>query len=241
MKTIDIKNKLSALGTPIESICLGDFDVIGKFTAERTRDRSSDLYKSVGAFYRSNYERGILISSLVKAYQIRSVLEIGFGRGYSAVCAAKSMQECGFSDGKIDTIDPNFDKDHINTIHNVFPSSWMQKIRFFSGTSKEVLPHINESYDLVYIDGDHSFEGTKYDWEMCKNKWNKCLLFDDYHLPTKIDPGIQCRDLIDSIEDESKELILMDRRIFFDDRRISSEDLNYGQVLLTKSGLSVSI
>ena len=45
---------------------------------------------------------------------------------------------------------------------------------------------------------------------------------------------IECRKLIDSIEDDTKELIKMDRRIFFDDRGLNDEDIDYGQVLLTK-------
>ena len=240
MKIINIREKLSQLGMPTESFNLGDFDIIGKYTAERQRDRSSSLYKTVGAFYRSNYERGILISALIKKYNISSVLEIGFGRGYSSICAAKALDELGL-DAKIFTIDPNFDKNHISMLKNIFPSSWMERIVFYSGSSRDVLPEIDCNFDLVYIDGDHSYEGTKYDWEMCKNKWNKCLLFDDYHLPSKFDPGIQCRDLIDSIDHPTKELILMDRRIFFDDRQISDEDLDYGQVLLTNTDMSVKM
>ena len=30
----------------------------------------------------------------------------------------------------------------------------------------------------------------------------------------------------------NKELIIMDRRIFFDDRRVKDEDIDYGQVLI---------
>ena len=57
------------------------------------------------------------------------------------------------------------------------------------------------------------------------------------HLPTKESgPEIQCAKLIDTIEDLSKELIIMDRRIFFDDRRYTDEELDYGQVLLTRAG-----
>ena len=33
--------------------------------------------------------------------------------------------------------------------------------------------------------------------------------------------------LIDEINDDTKELIIMDRRIFFDDRRIKDEDIDY--------------
>ena len=233
MKKIDIRQKLEEMGVSQDSIVLGDFDAIGRFTAERTRDRNSPLYKSVGAFYRSNYERGILIYHLISKYKLSSMLEIGFGRGYSSVCAAKAFYDNGI-DGRIVTIDPNFDQNFIRGLQTVFPRQWFECIKFVQGTSKEVLPSINEKFDFVYIDGDHSYEATKFDWEATKDKYNKFLLFDDYHLPDKNDPGIQCQKLIDEIEDDSKELIIMDRRMFFDDRRLKDEEINYGQVLLAK-------
>ena len=45
---------------------------------------------------------------------------------------------------------------------------------------------------------------------------------------------ISCSKVIDKIEDDSKELIIMDRRIFMDDRNLPDEEIQYGQVLLTK-------
>ena len=113
---------------------------------------------------------------------------------------------------------------------------WFKSIQLIKASSAAALPQIPESFDLVYIDGDHSYEGTKVDWLGTKDKFNKFLLFDDYHLPSKNDPGIKCSQAIDEIEDESKELIIMDRRMFFDDRRFTDEQIDYGQVLLTKPG-----
>ena len=235
MKKIDIREKLNNIGASLENIVLGDFDVIGRFTAERTRDANHPLYKSSGHFYRSNYERGILIYYLIKKYKISSMLEIGFGRGYSTFCATKAFKDFGI-DGKITTIDPNFDQNFLKNLTSVFPKSWFDCITFVQGTSRDSLPSLqDQKFDLVYIDGDHSYEETKFDWENTKNLYNKCLLFDDYHLPSKNDPGIQCQKLIDEINDESKELIIMDRRIFFDDRRLADDEIDYGQVLLTKS------
>lgn len=234
MKKIDIRQKLNDIGVSLDDLSLGDFDVIGKLTAERTRDRNHPLYKTTGCFYRSNYERGILIYSLIKKYNISSVLEIGFGRGYSTFCAIKAFHDFGIN-GKVTTIDPNFDENFLNQLTKFFPQSWFECITFLKGTSKDVLPSLQtNNYDFVYIDGDHSYEGTKFDWENTKHLYNKCLLFDDYHLPSKNDPGIQCQKLIDEIDDDSKELIIMDRRIFFDDRRIPDDQIDYGQVLLTK-------
>ncbi len=57
-------------------------------------------------------------------------------------------------------------------------------------------------------------------------------------MPTKGDPGIQCSQLIDEVDDPSKELIIMDRRMFFDDRQLPDDKIDYGQVLLSKPGAS---
>jgi len=233
MKTINIKEKLEEIDVPVESLVLGDFDFIGKFTAERVRDKSDPNFKKYGAFYRSNYERGILIYHLIRQFKLTSFLEIGFGRGYATFCAAKAFHDSGVQ-GEIVTVDPNFDEQLLQALTTVFDPDWFKMVQFMKGPSEQVLPQVNRNFDLIYIDGDHSYHGTKLDWELCKEKFDSFLLFDDYHMPDKNDPGIQCSQLIDEIEDDSKELIVMDRRIFFDDRRFTDDQINYGQVLLTK-------
>jgi len=233
MKITHIKNKLADLDFPLEILSLGDFDAIGEFTAKKNRSPDSELYKKVGCFYRPNYERGLLIYSLVRKYNVKSMLEIGFGRGYGSLCAAKAMDDHGI-DGTITTIDPNFDRNHLQNLSKIFPQSWFAKINFVQGKSVDVLPTLDK-FDMIYIDGDHTYEATKSDWELCKDKWNKVALFDDYHLPSKVsDAGIQCAKVIDQIEDYEKELIIMDRRIFLDDRGMKDEEIDYGQVVLTK-------
>jgi len=234
IKTVGIKEKLEDLGVQLDrDIVLGDFDTIGEYTAKRSRSRGTDLYKSVGCFYRPNYERGILIYSLIKKYNIKSFLEIGFGRGYATFCAAHAMMEADI-DGRIVTVDPAIDEEQLKMLGSVFPKEWFDKIEFIKNRSDAVLPRIEESFDMVYIDGDHSYAGTKSDWEGTKDKFNKCLLFDDYHMPSKDHHDIDCAKVIDEIDDPSKELIIMDRRIFLDDRDYPDEKVDYGQVLLTK-------
>lgn len=235
MKTLNIKEKLESIGVSPDSVVMGDFDQIGEFTAKRDRRPDDPNYKKYGAFYRSNYERGILIYHLIRQYGLTSMLEIGFGRGYAAVCAARAFHDAGVV-GKIVTIDPVIDERYLQALQQVLNPEWFKYLHFAKGLSNQVLPTLNENFDLIYIDGDHSYEGTKYDWEQTKDKWNKFLLFDDYHLPTKDDPGIKCSQLIDEIDDPSKELIIMDRRMFFDDRRFTDDQIDYGQVLLTKPG-----
>ena len=232
IKKVMIHEKLKSLGISVEDLSLGDFDQIGEMTAKKKRDPNSDLYKSVGAFFRPNYERGILIYSLIKHYNVKSFLEIGFGRGYGTMCAALAMSENG--GGKIASIDPNFDQDFLNQLGQVFPQQWFEMIQFIQGKSQDYLPTTKEKFDFIYIDGDHTYTATKRDWELCKDRYNKLLLFDDYHLPGKVQKDIECSNLIDQIEDESKELIIQDRRIFLDDRGYTDDQIDYGQVLLTR-------
>ena len=151
------------------------------------------------------------------------------------MCAALALSENG--GGSIVTIDPALDENFLNDLTERFPKEWFDMIKFIKGKSQEYLAdekQRNEKYDLIYIDGDHTYEATKRDWELCKENYNKFLIFDDYHLPGKVQKDIECSNLIDQIEDESKELIIMDRRIFLDDRGYSDDEIDYGQVLLTR-------
>ena len=43
----------------------------------------------------------------------------------------------------------------------------------------KILPCLDEKFDLVYIDGDHTYDATRKDWEMTKDIYNKFLLFDE--------------------------------------------------------------
>ena len=237
MKKINIRKKLEEIDFSLDQVSLGDFDYIGEFTAKKSRDRNSDLYKNAGCFFRPNYERGILIYALVSKFKIDSYLEIGFGRGYSALCAAKAMVDNGI-DGSVTTIDPNLDEKFLEHISQYFPTTWFKKIKFIKAFSQEAIPNIESSFELVYIDGDYRYEAVKSDWEMLKDRYSKFLLFDDYCQRKQKD--IDCSRVIDEIEDPSKELIVMDRRIFFDDRRMSDDEIDYGQVLLTHTAFNMS-
>jgi predicted O-methyltransferase YrrM len=234
MRTTDIRKKLEELGHPVSSLSLGDFDYIGEFTAKKNRDPSSQLYREKGCFFRPNYERGMLIYALVRKHSVRSYLEIGFGRGYSAVCAAKAMTDAGL-EGTITVVDPVLDEGQISRMSQVFPAAWLSRIRYAKGESAVVLPQIKERFDMVYIDGDHRYEAVKGDWAACREMFDRVALFDDYHLPSRAGQAdIECARAIDEITDFEKELITMDRRIFHDDRGLTDDQIDYGQVLIER-------
>lgn len=235
IKKTHIIEKLNELGYPLSDISLGKFDYIGEFTAKKQRSQENELFSKAGAFYRPNYERGMLIYALIKKYNIKSYLEIGYGRGYSCFCASMAMSECG-SDGKVYTVDPALSQEQVQSLTQVFPSEWFQRINFFRSTSDDFFQNkgLKEAFDMVYIDGDHRYEAVKNDWNNVRPRFNKIALFDDYHLPDKNQKDIEVASVVDSIYDYEKELVITDRRIFHDDRGYSDDQINYGQVLIVK-------
>ena len=232
IKKVFIKEKLLELGYPVEMQNLGLFDEIGELTAKKKRSPDSDLYRSAGAYFRPNYERGLLIYSLIKKYNAKSYLEIGFGRGYSCFCAAMAMSETG---GKVVTVDPFLDENLVQQLKSIFPADWVERISFQRCTSDDYFLRDNNKFDMIYIDGDHRYDFVKRDWENSKERFEKLVLFDDYHLPGKQQKDIEVSSLIDSIEGYEKQLVVMDRRIFLDDRGYKDSEIDYGQVILTKN------
>jgi len=234
MKQIMIQKKLKNMGVFLEDISLGDFDVIGEYTAKKNRTPDKAQYKNAGCFFRPNYERGILMYHLLRKLEFESVLEIGFGRGYATMCMAKAMCDHGIA-GQITTVDPNLNEEFLQQLTKIFPREWFEKINFVKSTGDEYYKsNPDKLFDFVYIDGDHKYEAVKNDWEYAKTHFKKFVLFDDYHMPTKNQKDIECSRVIDDIKDYKKELIIMDRRIFFDDRRIPDDQIDYGQVLVSK-------
>jgi predicted O-methyltransferase YrrM len=238
MKQLNIKQKLENLDVTLDAICLGDFDVIGEYTAKRNRAANDPNYKKTGAFYRSNYERGILVYYLIRQHNLKSMMEIGFGRGYVTLCAAKAFFDAGI-DGTVVTIDPVMDEKFITALTQIFPAEWWKMVKFCKNASQVAVPEMQEQFDLIYVDGDHNYASVKADFENCKDKFNKFLLFDDYCLPSKIDPGLQCQKAIDEINYEAigcsePELVIMDRIIFENDKKLRPDQIDYGQVLFTK-------
>ena len=233
IKKVFIQEKLRDMGVPMSQVCLGDFDYIGELTARKNRSKDSENYHNSGAFFRPNYERGILIYYLIKKFNLESFLEIGYGRGYSCFCDAKAFSELGR--GTVTTVDPNLDEKQVNHLTQFFPEEWFERIKFCKATSDAFFLSNSENYDLIYIDGDHRYEAVKNDWENAKERHNKFVLFDDYEFTGKKIQDIEVAGVVNTINDPSKELIIMDRRIFQDDRNIADKDMQYGQVLISKS------
>lgn len=50
MKKIMIKEKLKNMDVELEDVVMGDFDIIGEYTAKKSRTRDKDQYRKAGCF-----------------------------------------------------------------------------------------------------------------------------------------------------------------------------------------------
>ncbi len=99
----------------------------------------------------SGHFQGRLLSMLTHLVQPKCILEIGTYTGYSALCMAEGLQK----EGKIITIDCNEDLTHFT--NEVFEKSeYATQIDFRCGDALELIPTLNETFDLVFIDADKS-------------------------------------------------------------------------------------
>ena len=151
-----------------------------------------------------NYERGILLYSLIAKYKPKNVLEFGTAEGYSALCMAWAMVDYDIN-GKIFTIDPKpFDVPlereitweenpkhetvllSTKELWNKFANKeWIEKIEVLTGFSGEILQKKIKEFpkmDMGFIDGHHAYEAVIHDFYafLQTASENFYLLFDDY-------------------------------------------------------------
>ncbi len=79
----------------------------------------------------------------------RRILEIGTFTGYSALCLAKGLAD----DGELHTIDIR-EEDAKRARAYFDRSNFAQQIISHTGNALTVIPEINETWDLVFIDAD---------------------------------------------------------------------------------------
>lgn len=95
--------------------------------------------------------QGRILAMISKLINPKNILEIGTYTGYSALCLAEGMQK----EGTLFSIDKNeelesFAKKYFDK------SAYKNQIKQLVGNAIDILPTINEKFDLVFIDADKS-------------------------------------------------------------------------------------
>ncbi len=126
--------------------------------AERFTSGESDVLRSLREHCYGHYEDSAMLSGFFQgrllsmfSHMIRPqiVLEIGTYLGYSALCLAEGLAD----GGKVITLDI---QESTNAVARSFveKSEYRDKVEFHLGVAADVIPTLDETFDLVFIDAD---------------------------------------------------------------------------------------
>jgi len=102
--------------------------------------------------------QGAILSMLSHMIKPKRVLEIGTYTGYSAICLAQGLAE----DGHLHTIDVNEELQDMS-FRYFCEAGLDKKITQHIGKAAEIIPTLNEQFDLVFIDADKKGYSNYYD------------------------------------------------------------------------------
>jgi predicted O-methyltransferase YrrM len=97
----------------------------------------------------SGHYQGRVLSMISKLIKPKTILEIGTYTGYSAICLAEGLRK----NGELHTIDSN------EELYD-FQRKYFERSRFGDliyqhlGNALDIIPTLNSSFDLVFIDAD---------------------------------------------------------------------------------------
>jgi caffeoyl-CoA O-methyltransferase len=126
--------------------------------SEKFSSAEDDLLSEIATFTYAHHDDSHMLSGHVQGkfleiisclLQPKKILEIGTFVGYSALCLAKGLAK----DGKLHTIELRKEDSDIS-LENFRKSNMTDKIILHTGNALEIIPALQETWDLVFIDAD---------------------------------------------------------------------------------------
>lgn len=97
----------------------------------------------------SGHLQGLVLKFISEMIKPHTIMEIGTYTGYSAICLTAGLQE----DGKLYTIEINDELEEFS--NSYFKKAGVEdKIIQYTGDALKIIPQIEQSFDLIYIDAD---------------------------------------------------------------------------------------
>lgn len=137
----------------------------------------------------SGHLQGKFLKMICQMINPKQILEIGTYTGYSAISMAMGTStEC-----KIHTIDCNDELEHF-TRNFISKSGFDNKVRLYTGDALEVIPKIEEEFDLVFIDADKRQYIEYFEAVYPKLKKGGFILADDVLWDGKVLEDVESKD-----------------------------------------------
>lgn len=118
--------------------------------------------------------QGRLLAMLSRLARPKRILEVGTFTGFSAICLCEGLQE----DGEMITIEKNEELNFIiEPYHQEAGISQQVDVRF--GDAKEMIPTVEGTFDLIFLDADKANYTTYYELLIPKLKQGGLLIADN--------------------------------------------------------------
>ncbi len=122
----------------------------------------------------SGHLQGSLLSMLSKMIRPERILELGTFTGYSAICLAQGLSKTGI----LHTIEVNEEMQLIIQKY-ITKANLQDKIILHIGDAMEVIPKLNETFDLVFIDAGKKDYASHFELVIGKVKPGGFILVDN--------------------------------------------------------------
>lgn len=185
--------------------------------AERHTSQESDVLKRINRHTHahvlmprmlSGHLQGRVLSMISHMVRPARVLEIGTYTGYSAVCLAEGLQP----EGKVITIDINEELE--DTVRQYFRDAGLErKIDYRIANALEIIPGLEDTFDLVFIDADKENYSRYFDLVIGKVRQNGFILADNVLWSGKV---------LDAKPDKDTRAIVEFNRKIQDDHRVEN-------------------
>lgn len=122
----------------------------------------------------SGHIQGNFLKMMSQMLQPKRVLEIGTFTGYSAICFARGLAQ----NGLLHTIDINEELEPM--VRKYFKEAGVEnQIKYHIGNALEIIPTLNETFDLVFIDADKINYSNYYDMVFDKVRQGGFIIADN--------------------------------------------------------------
>lgn len=175
-----------------------------EFLAELNRETYSKILRPRML---SGHMQGKILETFSYMIQPRRVLEIGTYTGYSAICFAKGLT----TDGKLYTIDINDEIAYMATNY-IQKANLGERIQFIVGDAIQIIPTLNETWDLVFIDADKENYSNYYDLVIDHVRPGGFIIADNVLWSGKVTEPYESND------EETKSIMDFNHKIHHDDR-----------------------
>ncbi len=155
----------------------------------------------------SGHLQGRVLATFSHMLQPKRILEIGTYTGYSALCLAEGLTP----DGKLHTIDINEElEDMAKTF--IARADLSDKIEMHIGNALEIIPTLNEEWDLVFIDADKENYSAYFDMVIDHVRTGGYIIADNVLWSGKVIEAVSSKDI------ETRALIEFNEKVHGDER-----------------------